>query len=659
MELNPVVWTKSNSSGKNSGNFGFVAPVPSPVCIWSVDLNGNPRISSIYDSNFLFPVSEAGSDVAHSPLTVKKEEVLSPPSGWPCMRRTKSTPSKFTRQPQRVIQELCFSMSAPPCMVTIRRKTRNLKQHRRRPAQKIPMGPAMQALIRFESQAVKSRPPRRPIDLEKAKKKASRVLLDLATSAPLKSSKPASVSAARAKKPSSVIGPILPWKPSTSGGSNSSKVQVTTQSFSSQPVVKRVIKSETYHVTETCTAATMPPSSPSTGKHRKGGDGHGKMATPDRANRHSISSSNPTASPAALGITPMLAKIRHDPSSGHHALLNHSISLQSPDMHVKLEIGRDQNIYRAQTAHIPTASVLPENSFTSPRKRILKDAENSPSKRHRPSTDSRGSAGSSDGVNSGTASPSLHMHLLNRGMSPGFPGMGVSPPRHQPAPRSSSFSIESLMGQKDERDSRPTPQGPIRPLAIPASPLRVSDIKKEHEVARTPSRSPISRPSPAQSQSPPPRMAPSPVNVTVTPYAERSRGRPQDIDPRLIYLAGGCADPSLNLKPTGGVVGSPFTPYNNPMAAAFAYMAAAASAASAANIWQNSQPGTNVSQTPHTPSSLPSRNPVTQAPSAPATPATLFSPWSSQYRGSPKPETPKQTGVISEKGGRLSLIKSL
>ena len=126
-------------------------------------------------------MSEAGSDIgAHSPggaggcnlSAIKEEPVggavgLDQLSGHPGplpggqmppskqhRRRPKSRPSKYSAQSQApgVHDALSFALKPPPCIVTIRRKTKNLRKHFRNPGRLLQMGAAMQALIRFESQ---------------------------------------------------------------------------------------------------------------------------------------------------------------------------------------------------------------------------------------------------------------------------------------------------------------------------------------------------------------------------------------------------------------------------------------------------------------------------------------------------------------------------
>ena len=209
-----------------------------------------------------------------------------------------------------------------------------------------------------------------------------------------------------------------------------------------------------------------------------------------------------------------------------------SFVTQSPDFQrVKVEIAREQGtVHRAPVASVPTgAPQEPPSSFTSPRKRLLKTeaGDNSPSKRHRPSTDSRGSQGSGDsggGINSGNASPSAatgagHHRVASPFFHPGSPLHHLhphhpSPVRAPPPQRSNSFSIDSIMGSASAGQS-PGPPSLPRPVPLTASPLR----------GVTP---------PPQAQSPPSTPAnreSSPPNVSVTPYARRNMDPSTPIDP--------------------------------------------------------------------------------------------------------------------------------
>ncbi|CAB4056066.1 unnamed protein product [Lepeophtheirus salmonis] len=188
--------------------------------------------------------------------------------------------------------------------------------------------------------------------------------------------------------------------------------------------------------------------------------------------------------------------------------------------------------------------------FTSPRKRALQQeslAETSPShKRHRLSTDSLGSR---DGSNS--PYPNNNNNV------------SASPPRHHynhhHNGRMSSFSIDSIIS-RDEKEARL-----IRPTALPASPSRLGDLRREFSIehdglshgSRTPTPASFHG-SPAPSRrplSPPSTSHTSTPLVSITPYASRNVDH-SHMDPRLgpqlAHLAGLAADPRLGLTPTGG-----------------------------------------------------------------------------------------------------------
>ena len=189
-------------------------------------------------------MSEAGSDIAaHSPggaggsnlSSIKEEPGLAAEEQTSSVqvaaakqRRPKSTrPSKYMggRRRPGVHESLCFVLRPPPCIVNIRRKTKNLRKHFRNPYKTLQMGAAMQALIRFESQAVKSRPRRRPIDDDREKKKAR--VYYMATSAPSrrKAANPTKKAAAAVHKPLINV-PITPWSKSAHNSANRPSVPV-------------------------------------------------------------------------------------------------------------------------------------------------------------------------------------------------------------------------------------------------------------------------------------------------------------------------------------------------------------------------------------------------------------------------------------------------
>ena len=199
--------------------------------------------------------------------------------------------------------------------------------------------------------------------------------------------------------------------------------------------------------------------------------------------------------------------------------------------------------------------------------------------------------------------------LLNQHTRVGSPAAGLSygasPPRGpQGGPqKSSSFSIDSILSSRTSQDERDNTlhsikPNPIRPVAIPASPMRVNDIKRDHEREEILHRSRSTSGSPPQTPiqlfqsktsqsgvSPPPMNTPS-IVVPITPYQNRGMDPNTPIDPRLAHLAGLIADPRLGLTPTRGSpfpyshAGIPGVPAINPY---YPYQLAAA--VSAAGLW--------------------------------------------------------------------------
>ena len=635
--------------------------------------------------------SASGSITSHKNLTNEK------------ISRKITKPSKFGKQPLHVQQELCFGMKPPPCIVSLRKKTRNLRRKRRQPYTAILVGAF---LMRLESQAVKTRPKRRPIDMDRIKK-GSR----------LESFMTKLTTTAKSKKPvSNVLVPIQPWS-SNRSISTSKQVSSTSSSVSAsfpqqhaQPpppvAATRTVKSELCPVTETCTAATMPPSSPSSNRnkgkqtpsHQKSGISQYRSetiatpSTPEGIRKSVCSSPKP--------ITPTIARIKTDPSNlhrHHHT----STSLISPDLQrVRVDIGHTpllphhghlmSNLHNSSPQQ---AKMEPSNSpfrdggpFISPRKRMLLDQETngSPSKKHRLSTDSGGSGGSSEGVRSSMGSPLLNQHPRVGSPAAGIP-YGASPPRipQGAQTKSNSFSIDSIMSSRTSQDERDTvtnslKSNPIRPVAIPASPMRVSDIKRDHEReelihrSRSTSGSPPHTPIQLQPKggiSPPPMTTPS-IVVPITPYQNRGMDPNTPIDPRLAHLAGLIADPRLGLTPTRG---SPFpyptagigaVPGINPY---YPYQLAAA--ASAAGLWTPpaaSTATTTIASNTSSPLDV-VNSPVRSTPSnflqektSSSTPqrgsSSTFSPWGPQmsYRGEPKVSTSSSAGPMPSKATDLS-----
>ena len=618
-------------------------------------------------------------------------------------------PSKFGKQPLHVLEELCFGMKPPPCIVSLRKKTRNLRRKRRQPYNAILVGAF---LMRLESQAVKTRPKRKPLDMDRIKK-GSR----------LESFMTKLTVISKSKKPiSNVLVPIQPWSSNrstttskqVSSSSSSSSVSTSFPQQHAQPpppvAATRTVKSELCPVTETCTAATMPPSSPSSNRnkakqttsHHKSGISHyrsealGTPSTPEGIRKSVCSSPKP--------ITPTIARIKTDPSNPNMHRHHHtSTSLISPDLQrVRVDIGHapllphhGHLMSNLQNSSLQGSKIEASNSpfrdtspFISPRKRMLLDQETngSPSKKHRLSTDSGGSGGSSEGVRSGMGSP-LHQRVGSPAAGLSY---GASPPRIPQGAqnKSNSFSIDSIMSSRTSQDERDAvtnsmKSNPIRPVAIPASPMRISDIKRDHEreemIHRSRSTSGSPPHTPIQSLqkggvSPPPMTTPS-IVVPITPYQSRGMDPNTPIDPRLAHLAGLIADPRLGLTPTrgspfpyptaglGGVPGiNPYYPYQ------------LAAAASAAGLWTPpaaSTATTTIASNTSSPLDV-VNSPVRSTPSnflqektSSATPqrgaSSTFSPWGPQmsYRGEPRVSTSSSTGPVPSKATDLSKPDSM
>ena len=636
--------------------------------------------------------STAGSITSHKNLPIEK------------ISRKITKPSKFSKQTLHIQQELCFGMKPPPCIVSLRKKTRNLRRKRRQPYSAILVGAF---LMRLESQAVKTRPKRKPLDIDRIKK-GSRLESFMTKLTAISKSK---------KTISNVLVPIQPWSSNRSistskqVSSTSSSVSASFPQQTAQPpapvAATRTVKSELCPVTETCTAATMPPSSPSSNRnkgkqtpsHQKSGISHYRSetlatpSTPEGIRKSVCSSPKP--------ITPTIARIKTDPSNHNMHRLHHaSTSLISPDLQrVRVDIGHTpllphhghlisnlQNPSSQQSKMETSNSPFRDTSpFISPRKRMLLDQETngSPSKKHRLSTDSGGSGGSSEGVRSSMGSPSLNQHPRVGSPAAGIP-YGASPPRipHGAQTKSNSFSIDSIMSSRTSQDERDTAtntikSNPIRPVAIPASPMRVSDIKRDHEReemihrSRSISGSPPHTPIPLQQKggvSPPPMTTPS-IVVPITPYQSRGMDPSTPIDPRLAHLAGLIADPRLGLTPTRG---SPFpyptagigaVPGMNPY-----YPFQLAAAASVAGLW-TPPPASTATTTiaSNTSSPLDVVTPVRSTPSnflqeksSSSTPQrggnSTFSPWGPQmsYRGEPRVSTTSSSGPVTSKATDLS-----
>lgn len=384
------------------------------------------------------------------------------------------------------------------------------------------------------------------------------------------------------------------------------------------------IKSELCPVTETCTSATLQSSSPSQSSRSSNkskasttpsasgasssSDHHRHPASLEgspvsrRASGHHSFSGGPglPANAKTMPITATMARIKSEqpPSS----IISSSTLISSPDLQrVRYEIRNDpcNSINQQQPMSIsgnPIQGSLDQRDsphFLSPRKRILHNLEQnagSPTnKRHRLSTDSRGSAGSSDG---GTNSP--HLSTRTNSQSPrlgtGSPyhGVAASPPR-APGRISNSFSIDSIMNKEESKfDVKP---GLVRPVPLPASPARVNEVKREYQMPPfSPDQEMRSRsPTPASSAAPIPMVSAvrpstagkrSPPLVPISPYVPRSAANGSSassenhypLNPRLAHLAGVAANPSFGLNPTqsGYAAAAAFNsvinnPLNNPL----------------------------------------------------------------------------------------------
>ena len=626
------------------------------------------------------------------------------------LSRKLSKPSKFWKQPLSVQQELCFGMKPPPCIVSLRRKTRNLRRKRRQPYNAILVGAF---LMRLESQAVKTRPKRKPLDMDRIK-----------SGSRLESYMTKLITIAKSKKPvSNILVPIQPWRSNRAPSSTTTTTSTSSSntSYSQQhaqpppPVaVSRIVKSELCPVTETCTAATMPPSSPSSNRHKNKQTANAKTgisnfrpdslanpSTPEGIRKSMCSSPKP--------ITPTIARIKTDPTNPNmHRHQHTSTSLISPDLQrVRVDIGHTpllphlghllpniQNTSQHSKMDASNSPYRDSNPFISPRKRMLLDQETngSPSKKHRLSTDSGGSGGSSEGVRSSMGSPLLNQHPRVGSPATGLP-YGSSPPRVPQGvqPKSSSFSIDSIMSSRTSQDERDNAlhsikSNPIRPVAVPASPMRVNDIKRDHDREEVLHRSRSTSGSPPQTPiqlyqpktytsgvSPPPMTTPS-IVVPITPYQNRGMDPNTPIDPRLAHLAGLIADPRLGLTPTRGSpfpfspAGIPGLPAINPY-----YPYQLAVAASAAGLWTPTSATTvttNVSS--NTSSPLDVVTPMRSSASSflhdkTSTTASqrggipTFSPWGPQmsYRGEPRVPTSSSVGPVSSRVASLPKQESI
>ena len=292
---------------------------------------------------------------------------------------------------------------------------------------------------------------------------------------------------------------------------------------------------------------------------------------------------------------------------------------------VKVEIGRQFSPahHLSQTPTSPLQQNPMGMDFASPRKRFLQEFDNlSPAaKRHRLSTDSRGSGGSADSgapaqpSNGGTGSPHLFMH-------PG--GVASSPPRpagaghgNQPY-RMSSFSIDSIISSSS-REDRPDNGSPMTSSNVISSPKPIKPV------ALTPRRSPVTS-----------QHSNTPLVVPITPYTSRGLDPRTPLDPRLAHLAGVAADPRLGLSPAASM-GFMMNPYYSQYLATASHLAAAA----AAGLWRPPpQPSPSLATSPAPRSHSTASSSSTAMPSTSTPPPPTFSPWGQQYRGEPRVDAP-------------------
>jgi len=534
---------------------------------------------------FISATSEGGSDSVPSPYPSGIGQLLTAATG----HRVKTRPRNFhlIKLSSGTIEQLVFCMRPPPCIVSLRKKVRNFDKRCRQPYKNVGVAAF---IMKLEAEAIKVRPARKALDrdhirkasrlekcvtrvIAKAKQKKSGPLVSIQT---WKNSSNAKTSlSSQVKMPVSIPYPPKP-PPNSSSGMR--------------------VKSELCPVTETCTAATMPPSSPSTAaktpKHKA--DSRNALVT--------------TTSMKTLPITPTLARIKHEQSSGQ------SPNLVSTDIHgMKVEIGRQYS----PTHHMLPTSPLPD--LATPRKRFLQDLENtSPAKRHRLNTEYKTADILSGFSNGGAASP----HPPHLFMPPhGIP----SPPRqgngNQQQQKVSSFSIDSLMsGSKYDRVDYGPP-----------SPVNVSSPKPVKPLAMTPRRSPA-----------PSHQSSTPLVVPITPYSSRGIDPRTPIDPRLAHLAGVAADPRLGLSPAAtAMAGYMMNPFYS------SYLATASQlAAAAASLWRPPTEGAG-NQPPHPP-------PV-QSPSPPSRASPLsgtaasYLPWGHQYRSEAQHDTSSKRDLEQQK----------
>lgn len=615
--------------------------------------------------------SENGSALSDTTSTA---DAVSIPSPWhtsaAMLHRAKGDPVRLelAKLPEHVRRDLSFVMKPPPAVHSIMRKFKHLRKKHRRPYQPIVIG---NLLMKMETQAVIARVKRRPYEMDRIKQ-ASRLESFVSKINSLPKRKPIfQIQSWDGTKLDNNPRPAHPPKRI----STNTHVGNGPNLISTHPTtgVTRV-KSELCPVTETCTAATMPLPSQTGGGSRNSGPN--KIKTEHRGSLGKVPnmSSYLPGSQKMMPITAVPARIKSE--VGPQSIISSSHIM--PDMHrIKMEISGtpgsgllNRSLPNMSASHSMSPGMDPrESSFISPRKRLLHHSfdvgknGSSPAKKHRLSTDSRGSAGSSDG----TSSP--HVPMRNTCQSPrassgspfNLPALAASPPR-APVGKSNSFSIDSIMNKGDQENRL------VRPRPIPAGPARVSDIKRDMDMESNSSRSPTPASSVLSGMRASPVRSRSPPNIQLSTYAARSGTEVPYIDPYVAHLAGVAADPRLGLNHANSglrvpySLGSMMSPlFHQQMLANNAVSSLAASQlAAVSGLWTPPVVTSSVA------ASLSMGNPSSQASPLPShmisTPKTIHgsmmggdrvlgsgnTSWSTpQYRGAPRVATPERPIDVS------------
>ncbi|TRY78411.1 hypothetical protein TCAL_07841 [Tigriopus californicus] len=615
--------------------------------------------------------SENGSALSDTTSTV---DAASIPSPWhtsaAMLHRAKSDPLRLdlAKLPGDVRRDLSFVMKPPPAVHSIMRKFKHLRKKHRRPYQPIVIG---NLLMKMETQAVISRVKRRPYEMDRIKQ-ASRLESFVSKINSLPKKKP--IFQIQSWDGTKLDNNPRPTHPPSKRMNTNTHVGNGPNLISTHPTtgVTRV-KSELCPVTETCTAATMPLPSQTGGGSRNSGPNKMK-AEQHRGSLGKVPHMSPylPGSQKMMPITAIPARIKSE--VGPQSIISSSHVM--PDMHrIKMEISGNpgsgllnRSLPNMSVSHSMSPGLDPrEPSFISPRKRLLHHSfdvgknGSSPAKKHRLSTDSRGSAGSSDG----TSSP--HVPIRNACQSPrassgspfNLPALAASPPR-APVGKSNSFSIDSIMNKGDQENRL------VRPRPIPASPARVSDIKRDMDMESNSSRSPTPASSVMSGMRASPVRTRSPPNVQLSTYAARSGAEVPYIDPYVAHLAGVAADPRLGLNHANSnlrvpySLGSMMNPlFHQQMLANNAVSSLAASQlAAVSGLWTPPVVTSSVAN-------LGMGNPTSQASPLPShlisTPKTMHgsmmggdrvlgsgNSWSTpQYRGAPRVATPERPIDVS------------